>query len=81
MKPHKNLTAIINETWTLGFVLIFLAFGQTLYSQTQPVTDIPAISLSLQSAAVTQQPQVARRLPNEFPHRYHLEWALWRWAG
>jgi hypothetical protein len=42
----------------LVLIIIFLAFGQTLYSQTQPANDIPAISLSSPSAAVTQQPQV-----------------------
>jgi hypothetical protein len=42
----------------LVIIIFFLAFGQTLYSQTQQVSDIPAISLSSHSAAVTQQPQV-----------------------
>jgi hypothetical protein len=42
----------------LFFVIIFLALGQTLYSQTQPAKDTTAISLSSPSAAVTQQPQV-----------------------
>jgi hypothetical protein len=47
-----------HKKWTFALIIIFLAFGQTLYSQTQQLSDIPAISLSSHSAAVTQQPQV-----------------------
>jgi hypothetical protein len=42
----------------LVLIIIFLAFGQTSYSQAQQINNTTAISLSSSPAAVTQQPQV-----------------------
>jgi hypothetical protein len=58
MKPNQNIIAHFHKKWMFAFVTISLAFGQTLYSQTQQTNDTTAISLSSPSAAVTQQPQV-----------------------